>query len=169
MKDFKAINPTEISENAFKLIGSDWMLITAGPTDDFNMMTASWGGFGVIWNKNVCYCVIRPQRYTYEFMEKAENFTLTFFPEEYRNALNICGTQSGRDIDKIKETGLTPIEGKLEGTTSFQEAKLIIECRKIYFHDIDPANFIDPTIQDNYPINDYHRMYIGEIVNCFTK
>lgn len=160
------IRPEELTDNVFKLIGSDWMLITAGPPEEHNMMTASWGGFGVIWNKNVCFCVIRPTRHTYRFAEKAENFTLSFFDESYKKTLQFCGTESGRDINKSQETGLTPTAGTLPGTTYFAEARLVIECRKLYHQDIDPANFLDPDIDKNYPEKDYHRMYIGEIVEC---
>jgi len=163
------IRPEELSENVFKLIGSDWMLITAGPPEEHNTMTASWGGFGVIWNKKVCFCVIRPTRHTYGFIEKAENFTLSFFDESYRNSLQFCGTKSGRDVNKAQETGLTPTTGTLPGTTYFAEARLVIECRKLYYQDIDPANFLDPDIDKNYPEKDYHRMYIGEIVECRVK
>jgi flavin reductase (DIM6/NTAB) family NADH-FMN oxidoreductase RutF len=167
--NFKQIKPEEIGDNTFELIGKDWMLITAGAPGSYNTMTASWGGFGVLWNKNVCWCVIRPQRYTYEFTEKADTFTLSFFDENHRDALNICGSKSGRDIDKAAATGLTPVAGDTPGTTTFAEARLVIECRKLYFQDIDPANFLDPAIDGNYPQKDYHRMYIGEIVRVWSK
>ncbi|MEN6520106.1 MAG: flavin reductase family protein [Armatimonadota bacterium] len=162
----KKIKPEELKDNVFKLIGSDWMLITAGSAESYNTMTASWGGFGVLWSKNVCFCVIRPTRYTLEFVEKSENFTLSFFDEKYRDALSFCGANSGRDVDKAAETGLTPAAGSMPGTTSFAEARLVIECKKLYFQDIDPANFLDPSIEKNYPVKDYHRMYIGEIIEC---
>ena len=163
---FNIIKPEEITDNTFKLIGTDWMLITAGPPEAHNTMTASWGGLGVIWNKNVCFCVIRPTRHTYGFIEKADNFTLSFFEDKYKSALTLCGTKSGRDIDKAKATGLTPVSGTLPGTTYFEEARLVIECRKIYYQDIDPKHFLDPKIDENYPEKDYHRMYIGEILEC---
>ncbi len=162
----RSIRPEEIGDNPFKLVGSDWMSITAGPPEAYNTMTASWGGFGVIWGKNICWCVIRPHRYTYEFMERADVFTLSFFDERYRGALNLCGTKSGRDMDKAAAAGITPIPGQLAGTTCFAEARMVIECRKIYFQDIDPKHFLDPEIEKNYPKHDYHRMYVGEIVNC---
>jgi flavin reductase (DIM6/NTAB) family NADH-FMN oxidoreductase RutF len=166
---FKTIKPEDIKDNAFQLIGSDWMLITAGPPDAYNTMTASWGGLGVLWSKPIAVCFIRPQRYTRQFIDKAESFTLTFFDEKYRAALELCGTKSGRDIDKAAATGLTPIAGKLPGTTCFAEARLVIECRKIYFQDLDPQHFLDPTIEGNYSNQDYHRMYIGEVVHCLAK
>jgi len=158
----------ELNESAWKLVGSDWMLITAGTPESFNTMTASWGGLGVIWGKPVAMCVIRPQRYTYGFMEKSDYFTLTFFPEEYRDALNYCGTVSGRDEDKIKHTGLTPVTSD-SGSVYFKEARIVLECRKIYYQDIDPNHFLIPEIHDNYPARDYHRMYLGEVLKCTVK
>jgi len=163
-----AIKPQQIPDNVFKLIGEDWMLITAGTPERFNTMTASWGGMGILWGKEVCWCVIRPHRYTYQFMEAAERFTLSFFEERYREALNICGTKSGRDTDKVAASGLTPAQTE-SGAIYFAEARLVIECKKIYSHDIDPRHFLDPDIASNYPKKDYHRMYLGEIVRCLSK
>ena len=159
----------EIADNPFKLVGSDWMLITAGSPEAYNTMTGGWGGFGVLWGRNICWCVIRPQRYTYEFMERSENFTLSFFDEQYRGALQLCGTKSGREVDKAAAAGITALPGELPGTTCFAEARLVLECRKIYFQDLDPQHFLDPSIEENYPERDYHRMYVGEIMNCRTR
>ena len=166
--EFRTLKPELINNNIFKLIGSDWMLITAGTIEKFNSMTASWGGFGYLWDKNVCICVVRPSRYTFEFIEKTADFTLSFFDEKYREALNFFGTNSGRNVDKMKGTGLTAREGS-SGTVHFQEANLYLECRKIYYQDLDPQNFIDPKIGNYYSDRDYHRFYIGEITGCFTK
>lgn len=162
---FRSIAPEEIPGNVFRLVGSDWMLITAGPPPAHNTMTASWGGFGVLWGRNVCWCVIRPQRYTYGFMERNACFTLSFFDPAYRPALELCGSKSGRDIDKAAAAGLTPVEGFLPATTHFAEARLVIACRKIYTHDLDPSRFLDPSIDDNYPQRDYHRLYMGEVAH----
>ncbi len=167
-KVFRETDVQSLKESTFKLLGSDWMLITAGSIESFNTMTAAWGGLGVLWDKNVCYCFIRPQRYTYEFMEKADSFTLSFFEEKYRGMLDFCGSNSGRDTDKVKETGITPAGGKLS-TVYFSEARLVFICRKIYFQDLIPDHFLDQSIQKNYPKKDYHRMYIGEIVSCLKK
>lgn len=164
---FKEIKSTALSENAVQLIGNDWMLITAGSKEHFNTMTASWGGMGMLWNKPVMFIFIRPQRYTYEFVEREDSFTCSFFEEKYRSKLSFCGTYSGRDCNKIEEVGLTPFF--LEQSISFNEARIIIECRKIYFQDINPENFILPTIQKHYPDNDFHRMYIGEITSVRVK
>ncbi|MBN1824369.1 MAG: flavin reductase family protein [Endomicrobiales bacterium] len=158
----------KVADNVFKLIDSDWMLITAGDIGSFNMMTASWGGLGVLWSKHVAFCFVRPTRHTYSFMEKNSVFTLSFFEEKYRDALNLCGTKSGRDIDKAKAAKLTPAKSP-SGSVCFAEARMVIECKKIYFSDIDPKNFIDKSIDVNYPKKDYHRMYVGEITNCLIK
>ena len=168
VKMFKEIQPENIGDNAFKLIGKDWMLITAGNPKSFNTMTAAWGGFGFLWNKNVCFIFIRPNRYTYKFVEENGIFTLSFFEEKYRGILEFCGQSSGRDTDKIKKTGLTVFQSASDGI-SFKEAKTVIECRKIYFQDINPKNFADASIQNNYPEKDYHRMYTGEILHVFSK
>lgn len=162
----REISPIEITENTFELVGSTWMLVTAGSPDSFNTMTASWGGLGVMWNKRVCFCVIRPTRYTFSFMEKSDCFTLSFFDESYKKALLFCGTKSGRDVNKVKETGLTPV---MSGAgIYFAEARLVFGCKKIYTQDIDPGRFLDSFIETNYPQKDYHRLYMGEIVQCLA-
>ncbi len=168
MKEFIKIDHNNIEDNPFKLIGKDWMLITAGTKDDYNTMTASWGGLGFLWNKPICHIYVRPQRFTYNFTEKYDCFTLSFFEEKYRDALKTCGSKSGRDIDKAKETGLTPVETENENVC-FREARLVIECRKIYHQDINPEFFLDDSIKGNYPNKDYHRMYIGEVINTLRK
>lgn len=165
---FKKIDPKMIEGNTFDMIGKQWMLITAGIGDDCNTMTASWGGLGVLWEKPVSFCFVRPQRYTYEYMEKYSYHTICFFDEKYREALNFCGTYSGRDYDKIAKTGLTKIDFE-DRSTYFEEAKLVIVSRKIYYQDIDPNHFLDKSIDLNYKLKDYHRMYTGEIVSCMVK
>lgn len=159
----------ELDRNVFSMIGDQWMLITAGTKAQCNTMTASWGGLGVLWGTNVATCYIRPQRYTYRFVERSGFFTLSFLGEEYRKALALCGSRSGRDIDKIKECGFTVTAG--EGDAPFfQEAELVLVCRKLYWQDIDPTHFVDPGIDGKwYPERDYHRMYIGEIVETYRK
>lgn len=164
---FTVAEPDQITENAIKLIGGDWMLISAGQLDSFNMMTASWGGMGTLWNRSVCWCVIRPQRYTFQFVEENPVFTLSFFDERYRPVLKHLGTKSGRDIDKMADSGFTVVDAPGGGVT-FEEARLVMVCRKIYFQDLDPDNFLDASIHQEYPLKDYHRMYIGEIKHCLT-
>ena len=166
--EFRKADVFGIKENVFKLLDKDWMLITAGTGESFNTMTASWGGFGIMWGKPVAHCVIRPQRYTREFMEKSTHFTLSFFDEKYRKALNLCGAKSGRSVDKVKETGLTPVRAE-SGAVYFAEARMVFECRKIYFSDFDPKNFLDPAIAKNYSSKDYHRLYMGEILSCLVR
>ena len=146
---FNRILPQDISDNPFKALGEDWMLVTAGNINSYNTMTASWGGLGVFWNKNIVFCVIRPSRHTYEYIEKADTFTLSFFSDEYKEALKFCGSHSGRDYDKAKETGLTAVETE-NGSVFFKEARLVLECKKIYFDDINPENFMDPEIGTLY-------------------
>lgn len=161
------INAKHFDENVIKLIGYDWMLITAGDEEKINTMTASWGGLGVLWNKPVAYIFIRPVRYTYAFVEKHDYFTCSFYSEQYRDLLNFCGKYSGRDYDKVKETQFTPIH--TGNSFAFSEARVIIECKKIYAQDIAPENFLDRGIARHYPDADYHRMYIGEITSIWKR
>jgi flavin reductase (DIM6/NTAB) family NADH-FMN oxidoreductase RutF len=163
----KETAPDELTDNPFKLIGEDWMLITAGTSDSFNTMTASWGGLGVLWERKVATCYIRPTRHTFSFVERSSVFTLSFFGEQHRKALQYCGTHSGRNSDKVKGAGLTPVQEG--GAIYFNEARLVLVCRKIYAQDIDPGLFLDPAIGSMYPQKDYHRMYIGEIVKCLQQ
>ncbi len=166
---FKKVEVESLNENVFKLIGDDWMIITAGKSDNFNMMTASWGTMGILWNKPIAICFIRPQRYTYKFAEKYDYYTLSFFEEKYRKILQICGSRSGRNIDKIEATGLKPMETDL-GNICYQQSRLFLECRKLYYSDLVPENFVIPEIaRHNYPARDFHRFYIGEIVNCYKQ
>lgn len=161
------LDPYDINENTFNLLDKKWMLITAGTPEHFNTMTASWGEFGVLWNKSIVTTVIRPQRYTYKFVEDNPSFNISFFDKKYKPALNFCGSKSGRDYDKVKETGLTPVITP-KGNITFQEAYLTIDCTKLYADDLKPERFIDNAlIEKNYPAKDFHRFYIGEIVGCY--
>lgn len=159
------IDMKEWNDNPFKAVGDDWMLITAGTMDKWNTMTASWGTMGILWGKQVAFCFVRPTRHTYGFMEESDTFTLSFFPDGYRDALNYCGSHSGRDVDKAAETGLKPID--FDGGVSFEQARVVLVCKKIYFDDFDPAKFLDPSIEGCYPKKDYHRLYIGEITAAY--
>lgn len=167
--DFREIAVQDLTDNVFTLIGDEWMLITAGSVDRFNTMTASWGGLGILWGAPVSFTFVRPQRYTREFLDSVGYYTLTFFGEAHRDALNLCGTKSGRDVDKMAATGLTPLAGQ-DDTVLFAEARLVLTCRKLYIHDIDPNGFFDvPLCEKTYPTHDYHRMYVGEIVSCLVR
>lgn len=161
------LNPADLGDNVFRLIGDEWMLITAGTLEGFNSMTASWGALGILWGKQVAFCVVRPQRYTREFLDPATHFTLTFFAERYRPALQLMGSKSGRDLDKVAATGLTPAASPC-GSVYYAEARLVLECQKLYYQDIDPATFVVPDLCEQiYPTHDYHRLYVGEIVGCW--
>lgn len=165
---FKKIGVKDITNNIFDLIGDKWMLITGGDESGYNMMTASWGGAGVLWQKAVTFSFVRPQRYTRKFMDYGKYYTLTFYGEKYRDMLYLCGAKSGRDVDKTKESGLHA-RYSTDGAVYFEEAELVIVCKKIYFDDFEPENFLAPEIAATYENGDYHRMYIGEIVEVLSK
>jgi flavin reductase (DIM6/NTAB) family NADH-FMN oxidoreductase RutF len=163
---FVEIAPTALGDNAFQIIGRDAMLITAGTVDRFNTMTASWGGWGHLWNRDVTFCFVRPQRHTFSFMEQAEYYSLCFFAKEHQAVLDYCGSHSGRDVDKIAATGLTPVAAPI-GAIYFAEARLVLVCRKLYAQDLTADSFIDRGIVgEAYAKADFHRMYVGEIVHC---
>ncbi|GBR77393.1 NADH-FMN oxidoreductase RutF [Candidatus Termititenax dinenymphae] len=169
MSEWRKIEPSAIGDNIFQAVGEEWMLITAGTEEDHNTMTASWGGMGVLWNKPVVFIFVRPSRHTYSFIENNENFTLTFFEEEHKEILEFCGTNSGREVNKTEKCELTPLS-TLNGSVYFAEGRLAIECKKIYAQDIDPELFLDPAIAANYPEGEeYHKMYIGEIVQVLSN
>jgi len=166
---FDSIEITELQENFFTLIKDDWMLLTAGTINSFNTMTASWGTMGILWNKPIAVCFIRPHRYTFEFVEKNECFTLSFFASRHREILDFCGTHSGRDIDKVGHTGLKTVETDL-GNITFEQARLVFECRKIYADILKPDHFLLPeVVRKNYPGKDFHKFYVGEILGCYLK
>lgn len=161
----KPVDVHEISENVFSLIGKQWMLITAGTAEHCNTMTASWGGLGVLWGAPAATCYIRPQRYTKEFVDREEYFTLSFFGEEWRKALSLCGSKSGREVDKVKECGFT-VKTAQCGAPYFEEASLVLVCRKRFAQEMDPNLMPDDVKKKWYPEKDYHTMYIGEIVQA---
>ncbi len=163
----KEINVRDLKDNFVKMISNDWALLTAGKSDTFNTMTVSWGGIGELWNKDVCFVFVRPQRYTYEFIEKNDYFSLSFFGGEYKKELGICGSKSGRDIDKIAETGFTPID--FGETVGFEQAKVNVILKKLAYQDIKPDGFLDESIMNNYANNDFHRVYVGEIVKVIIE
>lgn len=166
---FRKIELSELSFNPFEKIGKEWMLITGGTMENFNTMTASWGQLGVLWNRNVLTCYIRPNRYTFDFVENGDTFTVSFLGEEYRKALAYCGSHSGRDCDKMAETGLTAAE--FDGAAGIEQADLVMVCRKLYSYDMNSEGFLtDDGIQAQFFGTDpYHRAYIAEIVGVYTK
>lgn len=164
MSEFHKINPEELSDNVFRLIGKDWLLITAKDpkSSKINTMTASWGCLGILWNKPVAICFIRPQRYTLGFVNAAERLSLSVLPNDYRDALRFCGTKSGRDCDKFKETGLNALLDE-NGTPYIREARLSLLCRKLYVGELRESGFLDPALLDNYKEKDYHTVFICEV------
>ena len=165
---FKEVNPSELNMNPFTSSGKDWLLFSAGYEEKCNTMTASWGAMGVMWGKNAVTVYIRPQRYTKEFVDREETFTISVLGEQYRKALSYCGKVTGKDMDKITEAGLTPYF--TDGTTGIEEADMIMVCKKMYHDTIKPECF-DETENDSkwYPEKDYHTMYIAEIQKVLVR
>jgi flavin reductase (DIM6/NTAB) family NADH-FMN oxidoreductase RutF len=164
---------TEIlmKEDIWQLICKDWMLITAGNSDGINTMTASWGGIGWLWNKPVAFVFIRPERYTHEFVEANTHLTLSFFDDSYRSALQLCGTKSGRDCDKISAAGLTivAIETDVYG---FEESRLTLQCRKLFKSQMNETSFLDKEVMTKWynesPGGGFHDIYVVEITKVYV-
>ncbi len=169
----KEISVSELKMNPVTLISNEWMLITAGTEQGgYNTMTASWGHLGSIWGHGISSATsviyVRPQRYTKQFVDREDYYSLCFFDEEYHKQLGYLGTHSGRDEDKVAKVGFTPVFD--EKTTWFKEAKLVLICRKLYKAPIIEEGFTDKSIvQNNYPNKDFHDMYIGEIVKVLVS
>lgn len=164
----RPVDPKTLDANFFSLLADRWGLLTAADGAGCNPMTVSWGEAGILWNKPVVTVYVRPQRYTHGLMDTEQYFSLSFLPEARHDAAVLCGAKSGRDTDKVKETGLTVLNDR--EAPYFAEAELTLICRKLYAQDLDPACFVDRDVDGkNYPTKDYHRMYIGEIVAALQQ
>jgi flavin reductase (DIM6/NTAB) family NADH-FMN oxidoreductase RutF len=164
------IPPMELILPPFRQWDKEWFALTVGDfaAGKFNSMTVSWGSLGILWGYPFAQVVVRPTRHTHSFSEEFDNFTLCAFAQRYRAALNILGSKSGRDLDKIALAKLTPAASQWISSPAFAEAELVLECRKIYRDKIDPAGFLDPSIDKNYA-NDYHTVYFGRVLRIFGE
>ncbi len=168
MANFRKISPEALEGNAFQMIGRDWMLVTATDSNgDANTMTASWGGVGVLWNEPVAFVFVRPQRHTHKFTESGDVLTLSFFGGAQRDALVYCGRVSGRDEDKFKGSGLTPV--KLGAAVGFEEATAVLVCRKLYADVIKKDAFTDASLLKNYPDDDFHTVYVVKVEDVYVR
>ena len=164
---FKHVDVTTLPDNFIRAISEEWMLITAGDEKAYNMMTASWGFVGQMWGKRCAVAAIRPNRYTKEFVDKCDTFTLSFYGDEAKKTIHtVCGNQSGRDIAKAAACGLTPVFS--DGGVYFDNARLVLVCKKLYTSKMEPEKIIDKSIEKWYD-NDYHVFYIGEITACYVN
>ena len=168
MNKFIEVKPENFQVSPFEMIGNEWMLITAGTPEQLNTMTASWGGLGVMWAKNVSYVVIRPQRFTKEFIDSNDSLSLCFFDSSFKKQLGYLGTVSGRDEDKIKNAQLTVCYE--DGVPYFDEAKTVIICKKLYSQEYKPECFIDTELDSKfYAAADHHTLYISEILKIMNR
>ena len=152
----------EFNTNIFEQYDKKWALLTAGDKDKFNTMTISWGGLGTLWNKPVATVYVRTSRYTNEFMKDNDYFTVSFYPEEYKKTLGVLGSKSGRDMDKVHESGLTPKE--VENGITFAESEVTLVCRKLISQRLEPENMIPEIAKQFYENEAQHDMYVGEVV-----
>ena len=151
----------------FSQFDKKWALLTAGELDNFNTMTVSWGGLGTIWNKSVATVYVRLSRYTHEFMDNNDYFTVSFYPDDKKKTLAILGSKSGREMDKINGSGLTPV--KAGESVSFKEAEITLVCRKLFRQRVELSNIPEEIVKACYGSGDPHDMYIGEVVDIIRK
>lgn len=163
---FKEISVKDIKANLVSAIADEWMLISAGNEEAHNMMTASWGFVGEMWGADSVVIAVRPQRYTMKFLDENDTFALSFYGDN-KAIHKVCGSESGRDVNKTEKTGLTPVFE--EGTVYFEEANKVIICQKQYVSRLDPDKFIDKEPLKWYPTEDYHYMIIGKIIKVLEK
>ncbi len=165
----KIITVDQINKNPFTLLSKDWSILAAKNSDgEFNGMTVSWGGFGVLWNKNVVSVYIRPQRHTKQFVDDQGYFTLNFFDESYRDALKFYGSKSGKDVNKEEACNLHVEDNAYNA--HIKEASMVLVCKKLYQDKIKPEMMLDANIDEkNYPQKDYHDVYIAEVVQVLVK
>lgn len=166
----KPVDVSKLTDNFFEIIGKEWMLVTAGNKEAFNTMTASWGGIGFLWNKPVVFVFIRPERYTFSFIEKNDYFTLSFLGEENKGIHKICGSKSGREVDKVKEAGLKPFFTE-KGNVLFEQGRLSLECRKLYTDVLQEDKFMDSSIYEQWygAHGGLHQVYVAEITGAWIK
>ncbi len=163
----REIGAEQLDINAFESIGRQWMLVGVSKEGESNVMTASWGGLGVMWNKNVAFVFVRPQRYTKEFIDGSDFLSLSFFDGKYDKMLAYMGKTSGRDEDKISKCGLTLIE---ERAPVFEQADITLICKKLYSQTLVKDGFFDISfVQKYYPDADFHQMYVAEIEKILIK
>lgn len=152
---------------SFDIFDKDWALLTAGAEQHYNTMTISWGGLGTLWGKPVVTVYVKPVRYTHQFMEQSDCFTVSFYSEKYRKALGLLGALSGRDSDKVAEAGLTP--KALDSAVTFKEAKVTLVCKKIYRQDMDTNAMPADVVKDFYGSEEAHTIYIGEVIDIIRS
>jgi len=164
-----SISPKDFQTRIHHLWYHQSLLLSSGDfsKNEFNCMTVGWGSIGTMWSMPFVQVVVRPTRYTHQFMEKYSDFTVSAFGREYQKDLNLLGTKSGRDGDKLTETSLTPIKSSIVAAPGYAEAELVIECKKMFSSTFKPEEFLDPTIEDKYPNKDYHTVYYGSIEAIF--
>jgi flavin reductase (DIM6/NTAB) family NADH-FMN oxidoreductase RutF len=163
----KELNLEEFRTRPFQILDQEWALLVSGRKP--NPMTVSWGGFGTLWNKPVVTVYVRPTRYTYGLLNESKEFTLNFLGEKYRAAMDLCGTKSGRDIDKWAATDLHQLAGGRITVPRISEAHLAFECHLLAHQDFDPKKFVAADVEGNYPNKDYHRIYWGEVVGLWSR
>lgn len=161
------VDPDQLLLKPFHLLDQEWALLVAGAKNP-NPMTVSWGGFGTVWNKPIATVFVRPSRFTFCLLETEPEFTLNVLPEAFKGGLELCGSKSGRDLDKWKATGLEQATSEVVTVPRVAQAVLSLECRVVASMNVSPTKFLEPSLELFYPEKDYHRVYLGEVVAAYA-
>ena len=148
--------------NPFEKFNKEWALVTAGNKDRFNSMTISWGSMGTLWFKSIVTIYVRPERYTFDFLKSSDYFTVSFYDEKYKDRLIMFGRCSGRDVDKVSESGFSPLF--LDKGITYKEAKETIVLKKIYMQKLD-KKLLSPDVDCYSDGGSEHYMIIGEVID----
>jgi flavin reductase (DIM6/NTAB) family NADH-FMN oxidoreductase RutF len=163
----KRIEPAMLSLRPFHILDQEWALLVGG-REKPNPMTVSWGGLGTLWNRPVATVYVRPTRFTFSLLEREPEFTLNVLPASMKGALDLCGTKSGRELDKWEAAGISPEASEKVGVPRVRGAELSLECRVIATFTVEPSRFLDPSIESLYPLSDYHRVFVGEVLAAWA-
>ncbi len=164
------VDVSALAPEIFRCFGKQNALLTVGAGDKINTMTIGWGQLGTLWNLPVCTVYVRPERYTFSFMEENDYFTVSFLPQDQREMLAFCGRISGREVDKIAHCGAKVVRGAGEAPY-LQEAELVLVCKKLYVQDLDPACVTDERVFASYTPQKggWHRCYVGQVVEAYSR
>ena len=160
------------TENPFDFFKGQGLLLAVGTPENNNAMTIGWGSLGNIWSKigpATVTVYVAEARYTYEFMEKYDFFTVMAFDKEDARYLGYMGTHSGRDGDKAAHLGLHTLYTE-NGTPYYAEANMVLECKTIYRAPFEREGMSEEVkkFYDNFDAG-VHHMYIGNIVKALKR
>ena len=151
-----------------KLRRDGLLLASTKRSGESNLMTIGWGVMGMIWRTPKFLVLVRPSRYTYEFIEDSGEFTVNVPTPEMAQFVEFCGTHSGRDVDKLAEFDVATTPGQKVNSITVDDCPIVYECRVAFKSDIVPEALASEIPPRYYADGDFHRVYFGEILGAYT-